>query len=82
MLFSFSRSSTTKCMSVNNKPFMARPTLIGLNIVKRIYFPLMSSLDNCNGSCNGVDDLSSKIGILRETKHLNVKVFNMITQIE
>ena len=82
VLFCFSRSSTTKCMSVNNKPFMARPTLIDLNIVKLIYFPLMSGLDKCSGSCNGVNELSSKIGILSETKHVNVKVFNMITQIE
>ena len=69
-------------MSVNNEPFMARPTLIDLNIVKLIYFPLMSGLDKCSGSCNGVNELSSKIGILSETKHVNVKVFNMITQIE
>ena len=36
----------------------------------------MISLDKCNGSCNV---LSPKICALKETKDINVKVFNMLT---
>ena len=50
--------------------------LIDLNPVELKYFPFMVSLDKCNGSCN---ILSPKICIPKETKHINVKAFNMIT---
>ena len=36
----------------------------------------MISLDKCNGSCNV---LSPKICVLKKTKDINFKVFNMIT---
>ena len=39
----------------------------------------MISLDNCNGSCNCVDDLSMRICIPSKTKDIQVKVFDMIT---
>ena len=39
----------------------------------------MINLDNCDGSRDAVDDLSTKTYVLSKTKDLNVKVFNMIT---
>ena len=47
--------------SLNNQPWMIRPALIDLNPVKLNYYPFMSRLDKCNGSCNVADDLSTKI---------------------
>ena len=41
----------------------------------------MVSLGKCNGSCNAIDDLSTKICVPSETKDVNVKVFRMITRI-
>ena len=41
----------------------------------------MVSLDKCNGSCNAIDGLSTKICVPSETKDVNVKVFRMITRI-
>ena len=55
---------------------MVKPTLIDLNPVELNYYSFMISLDKCNGSCNV---LSPKICIPKNTKHINVKVFNMIT---
>ena len=49
---------------------MVRPTLIDLNTVELKYCPFMIS-----GSCN---DLSQIICVPKETKDINVKVFNMI----
>ena len=60
---------------------MIRPAFIDLNPVKLNYYPFMSKIDKCNGSCNVVDDLSMKIYLLSETKDVNVKVFNQITRI-
>ena len=38
------------------------------------YYPLMVSLDKCNGSCNTLDDLSSKIYCDVETEDVTLKV--------
>ena len=55
---------------------MVRPTLINLNPVELKYYPFMISLNKCTGSCNV---LSPKICVPKETKDINVKAFNMIT---
>ena len=54
---------------------MVRPALIGFNPVELIYYPFMISLGKCNGSCN---DSSPKIYVPKK-KHVNIKVFNMMT---
>ena len=41
----------TKCISLNKKKCLARPTLIDLNSIERHYYPDMVKLDRCNGSC-------------------------------
>ena len=38
-----------------------RPTLIDLNPIELNHYPFMISLDECNGSWNAVNDLSTKI---------------------
>ena len=58
---------------------MIRPTLIDLNPFELRYYPFMINLDKCRGSCNSVNDLSTKICDPSKTKDLDVKVFNMIT---
>ena len=59
-LLSFSRSLTTKYMSLNDELCMIRPTLIDLNSIELNYFSFIFNLDKCNGSCNVVDYLSTK----------------------
>ena len=36
---------------------MIRPTLIDLNPFELSYYPLVISLDKCNGICNVIDGL-------------------------
>ena len=55
---------------------MVRPTHIGLNPVELKYYPFIITSNKCTGSCNV---LSPKIRLLKETKDINVKTFNMIT---
>ena len=76
VLLSFSSSLATKCLFLNDEPCMVRPTLIDLNPVELKYYPFMISLNKCTGSCNV---LSPKICVPKETKDINVKAFNMIT---
>ena len=55
---------------------MVRTTLIDLNPVDLKQYPFINSLNKCIGSCNA---LSPKICVPKETKDINVKAFNMIT---
>ena len=60
----------------NDEPCMDRPTLIYVNHVELKYYPLMISLNKCTGSCNV---LSPKTCVPKETKDINIKAFNNIT---
>ena len=55
---------------------MVKPIVIDLEHVELKYYSSMISLDKCTGNCNV---LSPKICIPKETKDLNDKAFNMIT---
>ena len=48
-------SDSKKCTSINNKPFLTRPTLIDL-YSKLHYYQFMASLDRCNERCNTLDN--------------------------
>ena len=61
--------------SLNKEPCLIRPTIINLNPIELNYYLFMISLDKCNGSCNVVDNLSTKMCVPSEIKDLNVKVF-------
>ena len=76
VLLSFSISlarDRTKCLLLNDEPCMVRPTLINMNPNELEYYPF---INKCTGSCNV---LSPKICVPKETKDINVKAFNIIT---
>ena len=73
-LLSFNESLTTKCLFLNDEPWIFRPTLIDMNPVELKYYPFMISLIKCTGSC---DVLLPKICVPKETKDINAKAFNM-----
>ena len=60
---------------------MNGPTIIDVSPIELNYYPLLTSLDKCNRSCNVLDDLSTKICVPSKTKDVNVKIFNTITRI-
>ena len=77
VLLSFTISLATKCLYLNDEPYMVRHTLIDLNPVELKYYPIMISLDKCTGSCNV---LSPKICVPKEIKEINVRAFNRTTK--
>ena len=87
MLLSFSGSLATKCMPLNSKPCMVRPTLIDLNPVELncyllfINYLIIVNLDESNGSFNVVNNIFTKTCVSSKTKDVNVKVFKIITRI-
>ena len=66
----------TTRLYLNNEPCMVRPTLIDMNPNELRYYPFMIILNKCTGSCTV---LSPKICIPKETKDINIKAFNMVT---
>ena len=63
ILLSFSSSLATKCVSLNDEPCIVRSTIIDLNPVELKCYPLIISLDKCNGSFNV---LSPKICVSKD----------------
>ena len=55
---------------------MVRPTIIDMNAVELKYYLFMVTSNKCTGSCN---PLSPKLCVPKETKDINAKAFNMIT---
>ena len=45
-------ADVTKCLILNDKPFMVRPTLIDMNPVELAYYPFLVSLNNFTGNYN------------------------------
>ena len=70
-LLSFIRYSETKVVYLNNKPLIIMSNVIDLHPIEVNYYPFIVILDKCNESCNAVDDLSTKIRVLSETKDVN-----------
>ena len=69
-------------MFLNDEPCMVRLTLFDLNPVELKYYLVMISLNICTGYClilSYVYVLSPKICVPKETKVINVKEYNMIT---
>ena len=80
-LLTFIGLLATKCISLYNEPCLARATLIDLNSNDLHHYPFKVSLDKCHGSCNALEDLSSKICVPNKTNDGTLNVFNMIEEI-
>ena len=59
----------TKCLFWNHEPCMVRPAIIDINPVEHRFYPFMIRLNKPTESWNV---LSPKIGVPKETKHINV----------
>ena len=67
------------------QPYITRPSFDDLNPNKNnqglCIYPLMVTLDRCNGSCNTLHELSGKIYFLNKAEDVNSIFFNMTTKI-
>ena len=57
-----------------------QPTVIDLKSNELYYYSLMVSLDRCNGSCNTLDDFSSRICVPNKTEDVLLNVFSTMTR--
>ena len=44
-----------KCVSLNNQPCQARPTLVEINCNETLLYPFTVSVNKCGGSYNAID---------------------------
>ena len=75
VLLHFSESLAIKCLFLNDELWIVRPAFIDLSPVELKYYAFKISLDKCTGSCN---ILSPKICVPKESKDINVNLFNVI----
>ena len=45
-----------KCVTFNNRPCQAIPTLASMNSDKILFYPFTVSINKCGGSCKAIDD--------------------------
>ena len=80
--FSESLVSTSKgpikCISLNNHPCNAIPTLFTINSDKTLFYPFTVRVNEGGGSCNTINDLYAQACIPNKIKNTNVKVFNLM----
>ena len=76
-------SNHAKCVSLIIQKCEVQPSLVNLYPneydQELHYYPFTVKFDKCDRSCNTLNDLSTKVCAPKETKDLNVDVFNMIT---
>ena len=46
-----------KCVSLNNEPCQARPTLVNTNFKETPFYQLTAIFKKCGKSCNTIDNL-------------------------
>ena len=78
-------SDYTKCKSLINNPCMARLALVNLNPgeynQRLCYYQFIVNSDRCNIIYDTLDDASRQIRVPNKIEDVNLKVFNVITQI-
>ena len=53
---------------MKNQPCLDRPTITDLNPDELHYYPLIISLNRCDGSCNTVEDPFGRIWVTNKKK--------------
>ena len=74
--------NNTKCVLLSNQKSEIQPTFINLHPNEYSqefhYYPFTIKLNKWVGSCNTLNDLSSKVCVPNKTEDLNLNLFNMI----
>ena len=74
-------SDGIKCVSLNNQPYQAGPTLLDVNSYELLYYSFVVNVNKCCGSCTTIDDPYARICVPNKVKNMNVKVFNLISRV-
>ena len=67
-----------KCISLNNQPCQARPTLADINSNETFFYPLTVNVNKGGATCNTINDLYAQVSSPNNLKIMNVEVFNLM----
>ena len=67
----------TKCLTFNNQPCKARPTLVNINSNETLFYPFIVSVNKCGGRCNTINDPHTRVCVPNKVKNMGVKVLNL-----
>ena len=81
--FSFSvlNVNSLESVSINNQECKARIKTINVNNNEPVFYPYSINVNKRSGSCNNINDPYSKLYLPDIVKSINVKVFNLMQQI-
>ena len=80
ILSDFTNVSSLNCISMNNQPCKARPEIINVSSNNPVFYRFSIKTSKCSSNCNNINDPYAKICVPDIVKHLNVKVFNLISR--
>ena len=72
--------TTLSCISMSNQECKARPEIVNVNSNNPIFYPFSVKTSKCSGNCNNINDPYARICVPDIVKHLNVKVFNLMSR--
>ena len=77
-LFNVLKVNALECLSVINRECMPRPKTLDVNkdIGEALFYPYNVLVNECNGSCNTLDNPMSRICVPNIIKNVNIKVSN------
>ena len=78
VLLCFGGSLAINCLSMNNQPCIVRSMRTDMNPDKFHYYPVIISMNRCNGNCSTVKDPFGRMCIPNKIEDMNLKVFNII----
>ena len=80
--FSYSVLNTNplECVSMNNQECKIRSEIINVNTNEPVYYPYSITIYKGKGSCNTIINPYTKLCVPDTIKHINVKVFNLMSR--
>ena len=78
-VLSSSITGALNCVSMNNQKCKVRPKIADINSNNPIFYPFSIKINKCSGNCNNINDPYARICVLDTVRHLNVKVFNLMS---
>ena len=69
------------CISMNNQECKVIPQIVNVNGNDPVFFLYSVKTSKCSGSCNNINNPLAKLCVPDVVKNLNVKVFNLVSEI-
>ena len=73
-------ANALKYISINNKECKAKPVIMNINSNEPLFYPYSVIVNQCNGSCNNINNPYAKLCVPDVVKDINIKVFNLMSR--